>query len=62
MIDAILFDKLVSAYILTSTQHVLTLTSQEYIARQVRNCDRPFGGIQVTIRQLDLLPLVDRCS
>ena len=62
MIDAILFDKLVSAYLLVSCHLVLSLTSQEFIARQVRDRDRPFGGIQVIVRQLDLHPPVERCS
>ena len=62
MIDAVLFDKLVSAHLLASYQHVLSLASQEYIARQLRDQDKPFGGIQVIIWQLNLFPPIERRS
>ena len=47
MIDGNFFNKLVSIYPVVLFQPVFMLTSQEYIARQVREDDRPFGGIQV---------------
>ena len=62
MIDALLFDKLVSAVLLASCRHPLSLASQEYIARQLRDQDKPFGGIQVIIWQSNLLPPIERRS
>ena len=47
MIDGNFFNKLVSIYPAVLFQPVFMLASQEYIARQVREDDRPFGGIQV---------------
>ena len=61
MIDAVFFDKLVSTYSLVSRPFVLSSVLQEAIARQVRNKDRPFGGIQVILYSC-ILPLVERCS
>ena len=62
MIDAVFFDKLVSTYSLVSCPFVLSSVLQEAIARQVRNKDRPFGGIQVIFLYSCILPLVERCS
>jgi len=47
MIDAAFFDKLVSIYTSELYRPVLILESKEHIARQVREDDGPFGGIQV---------------
>ena len=49
MIDGRFFDKLVSIYSCAFFQPVLMFASQEYIARQVRENSRPFGGIQVVL-------------
>jgi hypothetical protein len=60
MMDALLFDKLVSSN--NTVVHFLTLTIpylrliKEFIAREVRESQRPFGGIQVSCN----LPAADK--
>jgi hypothetical protein len=56
MIDSVFFDKLVSVCLDVTYHHALILALQEYIARQVRRNERPFGGIQVNFSSLAFSP------
>lgn len=54
MIDAGLFDKLVGIRLFAVPAYALTVQYQELVAREVRNIDCPFGGIQVSHTDLKL--------